>query len=125
VYQRRPKYDKELYESIYGQKSNADAEAMAAERAEVERRAREKSDEGYVPSMLYEEPAHEEVYAPQPATEASGTAPVTGPSLNMDATPKIPAASSPGAPAAPKEGPMPVLKPAPKKKITIRPVEKK
>ena len=132
IYQRRPKYDKELYESIYGQTSTADANTIAADRAEVERRAREKSDDGYAPSPLYEEPMHEEVYASPQATEASGTAPVTGPSLDLGPTPERPPVirpEAPVAPAAPPEAPgevrTPVIKPPAKKKISIRPVEKK
>jgi uncharacterized membrane protein len=128
LYQRRPKYDKELYESIYGRRAGGDAETqLAADRAEVERRAREKGEEGYVPSPLYESTTHEEAY-PQPGAE-SGSAPVTGPAMEMgvsldkltgsqaSAPPEMP--TPPSTPDAPDEPT--VLKPAAKKKITIRP----
>jgi uncharacterized membrane protein len=46
ILRRRPRYDRELYESIYGRKGEvaADDARLAAERAEVERRARERSE---------------------------------------------------------------------------------
>ncbi len=132
LYLRRPRYDKELYESIYGRRTGTEAETqMAAERAEVERRAREKGEEGYVASPLYEETAHEEAYG-QPSGE-TGSAPVTGPSMDMGlpaeqvpatALPEPPAMPEPSATAEPAKD-TPVLKPLAKKKISIRPVEKK
>jgi hypothetical protein len=121
LYTRRPKYDKELYESIYGRRAGGEGETqLAAERAEVERRAREKGEEGYVPSPLYEETTHEEAY-PQPTGE-SGSGPVTGPSMDLGgpavpAPPEMPEAPSTAEPSAET----PVLKPAPKKKISIIP----
>ncbi|MBM4249002.1 MAG: hypothetical protein FJ149_06140 [Euryarchaeota archaeon] len=122
IYSRRPKYDKELYESIYGRQASADTERqLLAERAEVERRAREKGEEGYVPSPLYESSTHEEVYS-QPSGESEG-APVSGPALDLAGAGTTEPAGSPAEPAAP--GATPVLKPTPKKKISIRPVEKK
>lgn len=123
IYSRRPKYDKELYESIYGRRASAETESqLAAERAEVERRAREKGEEGYVPSPLYESTTHEEVVA-QPGGEGGG-APVSGPSLDLNGTAPETRESPPSETAAEK-GATPVLKPTPKKKIAIRPVEKK
>jgi uncharacterized membrane protein len=121
LYSRRPKYDKELYESIYGRRAGGEGETqLAAERAEVERRAREKGEEGYVPSPLYEDTTHEEAY-PQPTGE-SGSGPVTGPSMDLGAStipapPEMPEAPS----TAEKSAETPVLKPAPKKKISIIP----
>ena len=132
LYSRRPKYDKELYESIYGRRAGGDAETqMASERAEVERRAREKGEEGYVPSPLYEDTAHEEAYS-QPAGE-TGSAPVSGPAMDMglsagqspeEAMQEPPAMPEPPETAEPPKD-TPVLRPMPKKKIAIRPVEKK
>jgi uncharacterized membrane protein len=120
LYARRPKYDKELYESIYGSKGGAEASQMAAERAEVERRAREKGEEGYVASPLYEDTTHEEVYAPPSAENATG--PVTGPSMDLGA-PAAPAPPEmpgpPSAPEPPKDSP--ALTPVTRKKISIIP----
>jgi hypothetical protein len=45
ILRRRPRYDRELYESIYGRKGDAALEQrMAAERAEIERRASERAE---------------------------------------------------------------------------------
>jgi uncharacterized membrane protein len=100
LYSRRPKYDKELYESIYGRRSTNEAEQqMAAERAEVERRARERGEEGYVQSPLYEGTTHEEAYS-QPAGESGGV-PVKGPSMDMG----ISQNEAPGGEEAPRKKP--------------------
>jgi len=131
LYQRRPKYDKELYESIYGRRDGGAETQMAADRAEVERRAREKGEEGYVPSPLYESTTHEESY-PQP-TGDTGSVPVTGPAMDMGVSLEKPPEIAMQAPPEMREPsstiapPMetPVIKPIGKKTISIRPVEKK
>ncbi len=119
LYSRRPKYDKELYESIYGRKAGSDAEhQLALERAEVERRAREKGEESYAPSPLYEETSHEEVSRP---TSETTSAPVSGPAMDMGLSAGQALGGGPEEPA--KDAP--VLTPVAKKKISIRPVAKK
>jgi len=45
ILRRRPSYDRAMYESIYGRRGDAAVEQrMAAERAEIERRARERAE---------------------------------------------------------------------------------
>ena len=125
LYQRRPKYDKELYESIYGKKGEAAGadEALAADRAEVEKRAIEKADE--MPAATYglETPTGltEEDFAQQPGGTPAEPAYASGEAMDMGQ-----GVSQPEAPGGPPSEPSPPDAPAkaaaPKKKrITIRP----
>jgi len=132
VVTRRPKYDKELYESIYGKKGDISAQdaQLASERAEVERRAREKMDEMPAASYGYEAPVGltEEDYAPQPSGTPAEPAYAGGVTLDMGQT--APSHETPQQPAPPSE-PLPPTEPErpadpeepKKKKITIRPVK--
>jgi hypothetical protein len=131
VVTRRPKYDKELYESIYGKKGDMSAQdaQLAAERAEVERRAREKSSEMPAASYGYEAPVGltEEDYAPQPSGTPAEPAYAAGVTLDMGQTapshetPQPP--TPPSEPTPPAEPERPAAPGEPKKKITIRPVK--
>ena len=144
IIQRRPKVDKELYESIYGKKGEeaaVDAQ-LAAERAEVERRAREKLGEE---AALYEGAAAEPPVQSAAAEEGAAGTPQFGEALGAaagageagkpagEAAPgprqasEAPAAEGPSPAAAPAEpageGPGVVLPPPKKRRITIRPVK--
>jgi hypothetical protein len=111
LYLRRPKYDKELYESIYGRRGEAAGQDhMAADRAEVERRAMERSDE--MPAATYglQTPTGltEEDFARQPGGTPAEPAYASGVSMDMGRSVELPEAT--GEPkAVPK-----------KKKISIR-----
>jgi len=112
LYLRRPKYDKELYESIYGRRGEAAGQDhMAADRAEVERRAMERSDE--MPAATYglQTPTGltEEDFARQPGGTPAEPAYASGVSMDMGRSVELPEAT--GEPkAVPK-----------KKKISIKP----
>ena len=124
LYQRRPKYDKELYESIYGKKGEAGREdgSLTADRAEVEKRAIEKADE--MPAATYglETPTGltEEDFAQQPGGSPAAPAYASGASMDMGqsvAPPEAPEGPPPE-PSTPQEPSKAVPK---KKKISIRP----
>ena len=123
LYQRRPKYDKELYESIYGKKGEAvtDSDALAADRAEVEKRAIEKADEVPVATYGLDTPTGltEEDFAQQPGGTPAEPAYASGETMDMGQS------VSPEAPAVPPSEPSPPAEPSKvvpkKKKITIRP----
>jgi uncharacterized membrane protein len=124
LYQRRPKYDKELYESIYGKKGEAvqDDASMTADRAEVEKRAIEKADDIPVATYGLDTPAGltEEDFAQQPGGTAAEPAYASGVAMDMGQS-----VSLPEAPGGPPSEPSPPAQPpgtAPKKKkISIRP----
>jgi len=127
VVSRRPKYDKELYESIYGKKGEIAAEdaQLDAERAEVARRAREKSDELPAASYGYATPMGltEEDYATvaQPSGTPAAPAYTAGETLDMGKA--VPAPEAPQAPESPPSPKEHAPEAAPEKKIAIRPVK--
>jgi uncharacterized membrane protein len=129
VYQRRPKYDRELYESIYGKKGDlrGDDTQMAAERAEVEKRALEKTDDIPAATYGYDTPAGltEEDFAQQPGGTVAEPAYASG--VTMDLGESVPPPVMPQEPGQPAEPAPPTepQQPAPpkKKKISIRPAK--
>ena len=133
VYQRTPKYDKELYESIYGKKGavRGDDTQMAAERAEVEKRAMEKTDEMPAATYGYDTPAGltEEDYAQQPGGTPAEPAYASGIAMDMGQSapsPEVPSEPGPPEEPAPPQAPQKPAAPAAapkKKKISIRPVK--
>ncbi|MEM4729652.1 MAG: CARDB domain-containing protein [Thermoplasmata archaeon] len=139
IIRRRPKVDKELYESIYGKKGEQETidPQLAAERAEVERRALEKMSEE---AIFYEGAAAEAPPESAPPEEGSVGSPKFGEALSeTGAVAPEPAESGPAAPPTEETGAPPaaapvspqepvgekstvVLPPPKKRKITIRPV---
>ncbi len=128
IIQRRPKVDKELYESIYGKKGEEkplDAQ-LAAERAEVERRARERA--GEEAGETYEASPAEPPVESAPMEGGAAGAPRLGEALPpiAEQAPHEPSGgaspATPGPEPAPQE-PAVVLPPPKKKRITIRPVK--
>jgi uncharacterized membrane protein len=123
LYQRRPKYDKELYESIYGKKGEAAGEdaKLAADRAEVEKRAIEKADEMPAATYGYDTPAGltEEDFAQQPGGTAAEPAYASGVAMDLGQRASPPEeAGPPSEPSPPAQPPKVVPK---KKRISIRP----
>jgi uncharacterized membrane protein len=124
LYQRRPKYDKELYESIYGKRGEtvSDDDKLAADRAEVEKRAMDKADEMPVATYGLEAPTGltEEDFAQQPGGVAAEPAYASG--VSMDMGQSVPGPEGPAQPPSEPSMPEEPSRAQPKKKkISIRP----